>query len=200
MKQLPAPFAIMVLTLTFSYLAAADPAPATSTTDFASGTLPEAWAGLKGEWKVVEGALLGAELESDKHAAVFSIPDPHKDSTISFRFRLDGAKGFHLSYNHAKGHLFRVTVGAGVVSLAMDKDKKDPASKAEPLGKEDFVPKAGEWYTMTCSVEGDTAKVTCGDLTITGTNAGLVKEKTGYRLVVQGASVAFDDVVFSSKP
>ncbi len=200
MKQLPAPFAIIVLTLTFSYLAAADPAPATSTTDFASGTLPEAWAGLKGEWKVVDGALLGAELESDKHAAVFSIPDPHQDSTISFRFRLDGAKGFHLSYNHAKGHLFRVTVGAGVVSLAMDKDKKDPASKAVPLGKEDFVPKAGEWYTMTCSVEGDTAKVTCGDLTLTGTHAGLVKEKTGYRLVVQGASVAFDDVTFSSKP
>lgn len=200
MKQIPAPLALIVLTLNFSYMAAADPAPATSTTDFTSGTLPEAWAGLKGEWKVVDGALLGAELESDKHAAVFSIPDPHKDSTISFRFRLDGAKGFHLSYNHAKGHLFRVTVGAGVVSLAMDKDKKDPASKAVPLGKEDFVPKAGEWYTLTCSVEGDTAKVTCGDLTLTGTHAGLVKEKTGYRLVVQGASVAFDDVAFSSKP
>ncbi len=200
MKQFPAPVAIIILTLTFSYSAAADPAPATSTTDFASETLPESWKGLKGEWKVVDGALQGAELESDKHAAVFSIPDPHKDSTISFRFRLDGAKGFHLSYNHSKGHLFRVALGAGVVSLAMDKDKKDPASKGEILGKEEFTPTAGEWYTMTCSVEGDTAKVTCGDVTLAGTHAGLVKEKTGYRFVVQGASVAFDDVAFSSKP
>jgi len=191
------PLLIATLFLSVPCLPAAEPAPSI---DFASGTHPEAWKGMKGEWKVIDGALVASELESDKHAAVFSIPDPHKDSTISFRFRLDGAKGFHLSYNHASGHLFRVAVGAGGISLAMDKDKKDPASKGVVLGKEDFAPKAGEWYTLTCSVEGDTAKVTCGDITLTGSNPGLLKEKTGYRFVVQGASAAFDDVAFSSKP
>ena len=166
--------------------------------DFSKEALPEGWQGMKGDWKVVDGALAGAELESDKHAAVFAIPDPHKDSTLRFRFRLDGAKGFHLSYNHAKGHLFRVIVAGGTVSLSMDKDKKDPASKGEVLGKADFTAKPGELVEMTCSVEGTTAKLTCGDVTLTGTNEGLAKEKVGYRFVVQGASVSFDDVAFAS--
>ncbi|HQW30063.1 MAG: hypothetical protein KA152_12215 [Verrucomicrobiales bacterium] len=189
------------LTLVVSFLLAlhsvanADPAVKA---DFSTATLPETWAGMKGEWKVVDGALVGAELESDEHAAVFSIPDPHKDSTISFRFRLDGAKGFNLSYNHPKGHLFRVTLVGDVLTLAMDKDKKDPASKAEVLGKETLTLKPGEWTEMSCSLTGDTAKVTCGGKTISGTHANLAKEKTGYRLVVQGASVGFDDVAFTS--
>jgi len=165
--------------------------------DFSTEALPEAWKGIKGEWKVVDGALMGAELESDKHAAVFSIPDPHMDSNLRFRFRLDGAKGFHLSYNHAKGHLFRVAVVGGTVTLTMDKDKKDPASKAEVLGKESFTAKPGEWVEMSCSVEGTTAKVTCGDVTLTGTHENLAKEKTGYRFVVQGATVGFDDIAFA---
>lgn len=176
-------------------LANADPAVKA---DFSTATLPETWKGMKGEWKVVDGALVGAELESDKHAAVFSITDAHKDSTISFRFRVDGSKGFHLSYNHPKGHLFRVTVAGDVLSLAMDKDKKDPASKGEVLGKETITLKPGEWVEMSCTVTGDTAKVTCGGKTISGTHANLAKEKTGYRLVVQGASVSFDDVTFTS--
>lgn len=176
-------------------LAAADPA---SKADFSTVTLPESWKGLKGDWKVVDGALRGAELESDKHAAVFTIPDPHRDSTISFRFRLDGAKGFHLSYNHAKGHLFRVAVAGDTVTLTMDKDKKVPDSKAELLGKETLTLKPGEWVAMTCSVTGDTVKVTCGPVVLSGTHPDLAKEKTGYRFVVQGASVGFDDVAFTS--
>jgi hypothetical protein len=176
-------------------LSAADPV---LKADFSTEALPEGWQGMKGEWKVVDGALTGAELESDKHAAVFSIPDPHKDSSLRFRFRLDGAKGFNLSYNHAKGHLFRVAVAGGTVTLTMDKDKKDPASKAEVLGKADFAVKPGEWVEMTCSVEGTTAKVTCGDVTLTGAHENLAKEKTGYRFIVQGASVGFDDIAFAS--
>jgi hypothetical protein len=166
--------------------------------DFAKEALPEGWKGMKGEWKVVDGALAGAELESDKHAAVFAIPDPHRDSSLRFRFRLDGAKGFHLSYNHAKGHLFRVVVTSETVSLSMDKNKKDPTSKAVPLGKEKFTARPGEWVGMSCSVEGTTVKVTCGDVTLTGTHEGLAREKTGYRFVVQGATVGFDDVAFAS--
>ena len=50
----------------------------------------------------------------------------------------------------------------------------------------------------SCSVEGTTAKVTCGDVTLTGTHENLAKEKTGYRFVVQGATVGFDDIAFAS--
>ena len=47
-------------------------------------------------------------------------------------------------------------------------------------------------------MKGTTAKVTCGDVTLTGTHENLAKEKTGYRFVVQGATVGFDDIAFAS--
>ncbi|MCB1202845.1 MAG: hypothetical protein KDN18_01190 [Verrucomicrobiae bacterium] len=166
--------------------------------DFSKAALPEGWKAVKGEWKVVEGALSGAELASDQHAAVFNIPDPHLNSSFRAKVRFDGAKGFHLSYNHAKGHLFRVTVGNGVATLSMDKDKKDPASKAEMLAKKEFSAASGEWVELSCSVEGNQVRVKLGDLVLEGTHPGLAKEKTGYRLVVQGETMAFDDIAFSS--
>jgi len=166
--------------------------------DFSSAALPEGWSSVKGEWKVTDGALVGTELPTDKHAAVFSIPDPHANSTLRLRIRLDGAKGFHLSYNHAKGHLFRVSIANGEAILRMDKDKKDPASKGEVLAKKAVVLKPGEWADLTCTVEGTKVLVTIGEVTLEGTHADLAKEKTGYRFVVAGESIAFDDVAFVS--
>jgi len=187
---------LAVLTLaTYPVLRSADPV---LKADFASEGLPEGWTGAKGEWKVVEGALVGSEVADDKHAAVFSIPDPHVNSTLKMRVRLDGAKGFHLSYNHAKGHLFRLAITAGSATLSMDKDKKDPASKGEILAKETLALKPGEWVEISCAVEGTKVKVTVGDLVLEGTHPNLAKEKTGYRFVVQGQSMAFDDVAFAS--
>ena len=46
-------------------------------------------------------------------------------STQGGRLTLAGSKGFHLSYNHAKGHLFRVLVSETDVTVRTDKDKKD---------------------------------------------------------------------------
>lgn len=187
---------LVVLTLVSSpVLRSADPV---LKADFASESLPEGWKGMKGEWNVVDGALVGTELAADKHAAVFSIPDPHVNSTLKMKVRLDGAKGFHLSYNHAKGHLFRVALTGGQATLSMDKDKKDPASKAEALAKETVSLKPGEWVEISCAVEGTKVKVTVGDVVLEGTHPNLAKEKTGYRFVVQGQSVAFDDVAFAS--
>jgi hypothetical protein len=169
-----------------------------ATNDFSSGALPETWAAVKGDWKIADEVLVGKELESDKHAAVFNIPDPQKDSKISFRFRLDGAKGFHLSYNHPKGHLFRIILTGNTISLNIDKDKKDPNSKGEVLGKADLVTNSGAWLEMTCEVKGDTATVTCGDVKLSGSHPNLTKEKTGYRFIVMGSSVSIDDVAFTS--
>ena len=80
----------------------------------------------------------------------------------------------------------------------MDKDKKDPASKVEGLDKKPVELKAGEWVEISCTVEGTKVKVTVGDVVLEGTHANLAREKTGYRFVVQGQSVAFDDVGFAS--
>jgi hypothetical protein len=187
---------LAVLTLaTCPALRSADPV---LKADFASEGLPEGWKGLKGEWKVVDGALVGSEVATDKHAAVFSIPDPHVNSTLKMKVRLDGAKGFHLSYNHAKGHLFRLAITAGKATLSMDKDKKDPASKAETLASEAFAMDPGDWVEISCAVDGTSVKVTVGDAVLEGTHPNLAKEKTGYRFIVQGQSVAFDEVAFAS--
>lgn len=166
--------------------------------DFASEELPGGWRGVKGEWKVVDGALFGSELAADQHAAVFNIPDPHVNSTLKMKVRLDGAKGFHLSYNHAKGHLFRVAITGSQATLSMDKDKEDPASKAEVLAKAAVKTVPGEWVEISCAVEGTKVKVSVGDAVLEGTHPNLAKEKTGYRFVVQGQSVAFDEVAFVS--
>jgi len=168
------------------------------TEDFSSGEVPSAWPVAKGEWQVQDGALVGKEVASDKHAAVLTIPDPHGDSKISFKFRADGMKMFALSYNHPKGHLFRVKVDPKMVMLITDKDKKDPASKAETLDKKEFAAKSGEWIEFSCVVKGDTVMVKVGDVELSGTHDCLTKGKTGYRFVVAGESVGIDDIVFES--
>ncbi len=176
--------------LTLSGVNAADPA----TFDAA---LPEGWSMAKGEWKVAEGALVGSELAADKHAAVLNIPDPHKNSKITFRYQVDGAKSFALSYNHAKGHLFRITLSGPKLSVSLDKDKKDPASKAEVLGTAEIAAKPGEWIELACEITGETVKVNAGSASVTATHPKLAMEKTGYRLVVAGQSVKIDDLAYS---
>lgn len=195
MKTNPILVALSALLLS-PLVGAADPV---RQSDFSAPSLPEGWAGVKGEWKVVDGALVGSELAADKHAAVFSIPDPHVNSTLRFRVRVDGAKGFHLSYNHAKGHLFRIRYADGVAILATDADKKDPASKAVELAKATVAAKPGEWIEVTCEARGGKVKVSFGGATLEGAHDCLATEKTGYRFVVQGASVAFDDIAFTSE-
>lgn len=193
--KLPRLAALAALVFGASFALAGEPV---LKSDFSTPGLPEGWSSLKGEWKVVDGALVGAELAADKHAAVFSIPDRHMDSVLRFRFRIDGAKGFHLSYNHPKGHLFRIRYADGTASLATDKDKKDPASKAETLATAAVSGKPGDWIEVTCEAQGNQVKVRFGGAVLEGTHESLAKEKTGYRFVVQGDSVAFDDVAFTS--
>ena len=83
---------------------------------FEGGELGKEWAAAKGDWKIVDGALSGAEMASDKHAAVVGFVRPNTDSVVGFRFKLDGTEWFSFSLNHAKGHLLRVNVGLGPTS------------------------------------------------------------------------------------
>ncbi len=166
--------------------------------DFSSGELPESWTKPKGDWKAVDGVLHGDEIEADEHAAVLSIPAKHKDSEISFRVRTSGVHMFALSYNHPKGHLFRVAMSKGTVRVGMDKDKKDPASKAETLQSEKLASKSDEWVTVSCKVTGDKVEVKCGEVTLNGTHPGLSKPKTGFRFVVKGKGLQIDDIAYTT--
>jgi len=166
----------------------------------ASAELPTGFKVAKGDWKIVDGSLIGAELEADHHAAALSFGPKNTDSEIRFRFRLDGADFFHVSLNHAKGHLFRVifdpTTG---VSINKDKDKKDPDSKPIKLGARKGPISQGEWHNVVIKISGKnvSAKIDDGQA-VDVSHPELATEKTGYRLIVKGSYVAVDDIKISA--
>jgi hypothetical protein len=162
--------------------------------------LPKGYRAVKGEWKVIDGALTGAELKADEHAAVLNFGGKNTDSKISFRVRFNGAKFFHLSLNHAKGHLFRVILDPKLgLSINKDKDKKDPESKVIKLGSREGEISVGEWHDITVIISGKSvsAKIDDGQA-VEVSHPGLAMEKTGYRLIVRGKSVAVDDIKVSA--
>src|SRR5436190_9462853 len=122
--------------------------------DFSSGSLAKPWTVAKGDWQEHDGVVIGKEKTEDKHNAVLSLAQPNRNSVIQVSFRLDGAKMFHLSYNHAKGHLFRVIVVPGVLSINKDKDAKDPNSTGAVLARSDTKFALGKWYTLMVEVQG----------------------------------------------
>ena len=122
--------------------------------DFAGGALPKAWTASKGDWQPREGFLIGKEKKEDQHPAVLTLGQKNHNSIIRFSFKLDGTDGFALSYNHAKGHLFRIQVAAGSITINKDKDKKDANSKGLVLGKAEGKFAQGQWYTMLVEVQG----------------------------------------------
>ncbi len=162
---------------------------------FTGSKLGPKWSIAKGSWEVVSGTLVGKEKAADKHAAVLSYNHPNRDSVIQFSFKLDGAKTFNLSFNHAKGHLFRVLLAPNGLEISKDKDKSDPKSKAESLGKAPTKFEAGKWYTLLVEIEGDkvTAQTDNG-IKVHGSHVGLNVEKTGYRFVTAGESVTLSDI------
>ncbi|MBI5820447.1 MAG: DUF1080 domain-containing protein, partial [Verrucomicrobia bacterium] len=150
--------------------------------NFAGSTLGRNWNVAKGTWQVRDGAVVGKEKTSDKHAAVMTLTQPNRNSIIRFSFKLDGAKAFNLSFNHAKGHLFRIAVDAEALTINKDKDKKDPKSKVEQLGKVPGKFPQGQWFTMLVEINGANVAVqTDNGVKVVGSHPGLDVEKTGYR-------------------
>ena len=162
---------------------------------FAGGALPSSWGGVQGDWQVRDGAVVGKEKASDAHAAVLFLNQPHRDGIVRFSFKLEGAKGFNLSLNHLKGHLFRVTVAADGLTLSKDKDKKDPKSKAVQLGKAAGKFEAGKWHTLLLETKGGKVSVQADNgAKLEGSHPELDVDKTGYRFVVRGESLRLSDV------
>lgn len=162
---------------------------------FAAGTLGKSWTVAKGDWQVRNGVLVGKEKASDQHAAVIALNLPNRNSIVRFSFKFDGAKALHLSFNHAKGHLFRVVLTPESVSVLKDKDKKDPQSKAEPLGRAAAKFAPGQWHTMLVEIAGAKVAVqTDNGVKFSGSHPALDADKTGYRFVTSGESVAISDL------
>jgi hypothetical protein len=162
---------------------------------FKSGALEAPWTIAKGDWVVQEGTIVGKEKASDNHNAVLFLKLPARDSVIRFSYKLDGANKFELSYNQAKGHLFRVLVETDSLTVARDRDKKDEASKREPLAKTAAALPSGEWHTILVEVKGEQVEVQTDDgAKVELKNPDVNVDKTGYRFVMHGASLLLDDV------
>lgn len=162
---------------------------------FESGGLEKPWTIPKGDWQVKDGAVIGKEKTADMHPAVLNLGLPKHDSIIRFSFKLDGAKMFNLSFNHAKGHLFRVIVSPDALSLNKDADKADEASKPLLLGKVEAKFAPGEWHTMLVEVKGTKVTVqTDNGVRVETNHPALDVDKTGYRFVTRGESLLLDDI------
>jgi hypothetical protein len=162
---------------------------------FDSGKLPKNWVVNKGDFQVREGSLVGWEKKEDMHAAVLTLQKPFKNSVMRFSFKRDGATGFNLSLNHAKGHLFRILINDDGLTLTKDKDKKDAASKPVVLAKGDGKFPMGEWQTMVVEIVGDQVAVQADNgVKLQASDKALAVEKTGYRFVTRGSKVLIDDV------
>ena len=164
--------------------------------DAIDGTqLDKRWVIAKGEWKAVDGAIRGRELVADKHAAVLNFARRNTDSAIQFSFKLDGTKSFNLSFNKARGHLFRVVVAENGLTITLDKDKKDPKSKPQRLGGAKGKFEQGTWYTMLVVVEGENVSVqTDNGVEASAKHATLAQPKPNYRFVMKGERLWLDDL------
>ena len=162
---------------------------------FAGDALPGSWGGVQGDWQVRDGAVVGKEKAADEHPAVLFLNQPHRDAIVRFSFKLDGAKGFNLSFNQLKGHLFRVTVAADGLNLSKDKDKQDPKSKVVQLGKAAGKFEAGKWHTLLLETKGGKVSVQADNgAKVEGSHPELDVDKTGYRFIVRGESLRLSDV------
>ncbi len=165
-----------------------------TTDDFSKAEHSKKWKSTRGKWAADQGSLKGLEIASEKHAAVGTYAMQHTDSAVRLSFQLAGSKGFHLSFNHPKGHLFRVMVTEKDALVRTEKDNKDPASKSVVIDKKPAKFEQGKWYTVLCETKGDKVAVQFDNgIKLEGSHESLTKKKTGYRLIVKGEGVLFDD-------
>lgn len=170
--------------------------------DFSGDKLGKHWVANKGNWAIQEGVLIGREKKEDMHAAVLTLVQPQRNSIIRFSFKLDGASGFNLSFNHAKGHLFRVAANETGLTLTKDKDKQDPNSKPVALAKAAGKLDRGEWHTLLVEIQGDKISVQSDSgAKLEVHEPSFDVEKTGYRFVTRGETLQLDDItVWSVAP
>jgi hypothetical protein len=191
---------------------------------FASDKLAETWKVAKGATSVKDGALTLAFKEEDHHAAVLMLGVANHNSIIKFSFKMeDATKGFNLSYNSDKGHLFRVLVNGEGFTVVKDVEKDKSAKKAKgakkgkdapaaatadaapakgkgkgnakqaPIAKAEGKIAAGEWHTMLVEVQGTKVAVQIDGVKGEGSHPEIDVEKNGYRFVT-GSSITLDDV------
>ena len=160
------------------------------------GKLGNEFRGVKGEWKIIDGVLVAREIAADKHAAVMNFQKKNRNSVVRFSFKLDDeTTGFHFSLNHKGGHLFRAIIAANKLTISLDKNKKDPKSKAVALASAKGSFAQGKWYTMQVEMVGDRVLVqTDNGISAEAKHEKLNTDKPNYRFVMRSKTLVLDDL------
>lgn len=162
--------------------------------DFQGPAIHAAWKQAKGKWQIVNGALKGVEVASDKHAAVVRRPVAYRDAVIEFAFKFDGARMTHLSLNSSKGHVCRVTIDPKGFVLKKDKTNAKSDDKPAVLARRDVKFEQGKWYTMVVEVRGKQLSARVGADSATGEHEGIDVDKADIGFPVAGDSASLDYV------
>jgi len=161
--------------------------------DFSAKELPKDWKAGKGKWEVVDGALRGAELAADQHAAVIKHPLPGRHFILGFRFKFDGAKRAAVSFD-GKGHVCRVLLTPQGFTLQKD-GTKDGTEKPARLGTGTVDFKPGEWHSMLIEVQGKEMLAQVDDKVFAfGEHAGIDQDKSTFGFPVTGEGFVVDSI------
>ncbi len=165
----------------------------------------EGWGAGNGEWKNVEGALVGKELAEDNHGATFKRALPLTEAVIQFSFKLDGAKATTFSIDNATGHLCRLSISAAGFTAQKDDNDKDlgPDTGARYNTVERELAD-GEWHTAMLELVGDTFLAQIdgeGEEVSLGSHEMIAGEKKKLGFTISGESVHYKDLrVWAANP
>ncbi len=152
---------------------------------------PAPWKVAKGKWEPADGALRGAELPEDKHGAVMRLAGTFSDFVLDYEFKFDGAKATSLSINGAKGHMARISISPGSVSIQRDDDDHEGPGKAVIFARFARTLAPDAWHKVHLEMVGDTLVGKVDDLTAWGSDPLFTQPKSAPGFTVAGQSVLF---------
>lgn len=162
---------------------------------FSSPSLNSQWTAPKGDWSVVEQSLRGSDLPADNHSAVIrtDVEFP-KNFIIQFKFRFNGGKAIHCSFN-GKGHICRATLTPDGYTLKGEKVKSDPQDRSVTVGQVEQKFVSGKWYTMQIEIAGNefVAQIDDGPIAF-GNDKKIDRPKTNFGFPMSGVYSEIDDI------
>jgi Domain of Unknown Function (DUF1080) len=149
------------------------------------------WKIAKGDWKVVDGVLNGAQLAADNHGAVARYAMTFKDIIIQYDVKLGAGKATSLSINDAKGHICRISLTPKGFTATKDDHDHDGPNKDVTLGTQTLKSDVNAWHTVLLELRGAELLARVDDQVIVRQNPEIDVTKANFGLTVSGQGVQF---------
>ena len=157
---------------------------------------PEAkWKAAKGDWKIVDGALRGAEIESDNHGAVIRLQEQYQDFIIEAEFKFEGSRATSLSVNAVKDHMARIGITPKAVTIRRDDNDHEGPDKAITFAVFPVDLQPGTWHKVRLEMVGDKMLGQVDDLVAWGASDLFTQTKAAPGFTAAGQSVDFRNFV-----